>query len=198
MRLTLTLNNLNYLEITMPDIQTEMQKILQAWDKPEVPETTQPTEQPKGKRMFAPSNNVSQDTFNFIRDNAGCARHEVVRLLVQQGHKKSSVSSLIGQMLRQGLVWQGGDGALYPNAKEYAPIKSARTLANQAKKAAEKSFKVKTHKKYKTKEVPVPAGITSLVSDLKAVDRVQEIMNTISLPEAKRLYNSLATYFGTP
>jgi len=201
MRLTLTLNNLNYLEITMPDIQTEMQKILQAWDKPEVTETTQPTEQPKGKRMFAPSNNVSQDTFNFIRDNAGCARHEVVRLLVQQGHKKSSVSSLIGQMLRQGLVWQGGDGALYPNAKEYAPIKSARTLANQAKKAAkeaaEKSFKVKTHKKYKTKEVPVPAGIASLVEEHKTHDEVQHIMNTISLPNAKRLHKALNEYFGS-
>jgi hypothetical protein len=181
----------------MPDIQTEMQKILQAWDKPEVPETTQPTEQPKGKRMFAPSNNVSQDTFNFIRDNAGLPRHDVVRLLVQQGHKKSSVSSLIGQMLRQGLVWQGVDGALYPNAKEYAPIKSARTLANQAKKAAEKSSKLKTSKKYKTKEVPVPAGIASLVEEHKTHDEVQHIMNTISLPNAKRLHKALNEYFGS-
>lgn len=189
----------------MPDIQTEMQKILQAWDQPEVTETPQPTEQPKGKSMFAPSNNVSQDTFNFIRDNAGCARHEVVRLLVQQGHKKSSVSSLIGQMLRQGLVWQGGDGAVYPNAKEYAPIKSARTLANQAKKAAkaaekaaEKSFKVKTPKKYKTKEVPVSAGIAALVEEHTSKDPVQEIMDTISLPNAKRLHKALNEYFGTP
>jgi hypothetical protein len=178
--------------MTMPDIQTEMQKILQAWDQPETTETTKET------TVFKPTNNVTKATFNFIRDNSGCARHDAIRLLVQKGHKKSSVSSLIGQMLRQGLIWQGGDGALYPNAKEYAPIKSARTLANQAKKAAEKSSKLKTSKKYKTKEVPVPAGITSLVSDLKAIDRVQEIMNTISLPEAKRLYNSLATYFGTP
>jgi hypothetical protein len=181
----------------MPDIQTEMQKILQAWDKPEVTETTQPTEQPKGKRMFAPSNNVSQDTFNFIRDNSGCTRTDTVRLLVMKGHKKSSVSSLIGQMLRQGLIWKDGDNLLRPNAKEYAPIKSARTLANQAKKAAEKSSKLKTSKKYKTKPVPVPAGIASLVEEHKTHDEVQHIMNTISLPNAKRLHKALNEYFGS-
>ena len=177
----------------MPDIQTEMQKILQAWDQPE---TTQPTEQPKGPKLFAPTNNVTKSTFEAVRDNPGLPKKEYIRRLEVLGYKKASTSSLLSQMVRQGHVWVGSDGALHPNGKEYTPIKSAKTVANR-----EKKLKVKTSaptKKYKTKEVPVPAGITSLVSDLKAVDRVQEIMNTISLPEAKRLYNSLATYFSTP
>lgn len=172
----------------MPDIQTEMQKILQSWDQPET------TEKPKGPKLFAPTNNVSQKTFNFIRDNSGCTRHDAVRVLVNQGHKKSSVSSLIGQMLRQGHIYKDSDGLLRPNGKDYTPLKSAKTIINREKKA--KAPKV--HKKYKVKEVPVPSGIAALVEEHKPKDRVQEIMNTISLPEAKRLYNSLATYFGTP
>jgi hypothetical protein len=177
----------------MPDIQTEMQKLLKTWEEP-YPQT----EQPKGPKLFAPTNNVSQQTFNFIRDNAGCARTYVIRTLVNQGHKKSSVSSLVGQMLRQGHIYTGSDGTLYANGKEYMPIKSAKTIANR-----EKKLKVKTStptKKYKTKEVPVPAGIASLVEEHKERverDEVKHIMNTISLPDAKRLYNSLATYFNT-
>ena len=143
--------------------------------------------------MFAPSNNVSQDTFNFIRDNSGCTRTDTVRLLVMKGHKKSSVSSLIGQMLRQGLIWKDGDNLLRPNAKEYAPIKSARTLANQAKK----SSKLRTSTKHKTNEVPVPAVIAVPVVEHKGHDEVQQIMNTISLPNAKRLHKALNEYFGS-
>ena len=173
----------------MPDIQTEMQKILQTWEQPET--TKQPTE--KKRHMFTPTNNVSQDTFNYIRDNSGCTRKDAIRILVQQGHKKASVSSLIGQMLRQGHIWRDSDGLLRPNGKEYTPIKSARTIANREKKVKvakpAKTFKVKTSE---------PKGITALVATPVTSDRVQEIMNTISLPEAKRLYNSLATYFGTP
>lgn len=168
----------------MPDIQTEMKKILQAWDQPETPQ------QHQGPKLFKPTNNVSQQTFNFVRDNAGCTRKDAIRLLTNQGHKKSSVSSLIGQMLRQGHIWRDSDGLLRPNGKEYTPIKSARTIINREKKAKvvkpAKTFKVKTSEPAKV-EVSAPT-----------TDRVQEIMNTISLPEAKRLYNSLATYFGIP
>lgn len=171
----------------MPDIQTEMQKILRTWDQPE------PPQQHQGPKLFEPTNNVTKATFNFIRDNSGCARKDAIRLLVQQGHKKSSVASLIGQMLRQGHIWRDSDGLLRPNGKEYTPIKSARTMANREKKAKvvkpAKTFNVKTSE---TK------GITSLVATPVTNDRVQEIMDSISLFDAKRLYCILGTYFGTP
>lgn len=190
----------------MPDIQTEMKKVMQAWEQPyPLVEPPKPTEQPteKKRHMFTPINNVSQDTFNYIRDNAGCPRKEAVEALVKKGHKKSSVSSLIGQMLRQGHIWRDSDKLLRANAKEYTPLKSAKTLINREKKAKvakpAKTFKVKTSE---------PKGIAALVAEHKndvkveiepiMHDRVQQIMNTISLPEAKRLYNSLATYFNVP
>jgi len=168
----------------MPDIQTEMQKILHSWDEPKTIETT---EQPKGPKLFAPTNNVSKKTFNFVRDNSGCTRNDAIRVLVQQGHKKSSVSSLLGQMVRQGHIYKDSDGLLRPNGKEYSPIKSAKTTAKrEAKVKNSKTSKLRTS----------TAGITALVEEQNPPDHVQEIVNNISLFDAKRLYSILATYFG--
>ena len=170
----------------MPDLKTEMQKILHAWEQPET------IEQPKETSMFKPTNNVTKATFNFIRDNSGCARTDAIRLLVSQGHKKSSVSSLIGQMLRQGHIYKDSDGLLRPNGKEYTPIKSSKTIAKREKNVA-KTSKVRTSK-------AEAKGIDALVTEptKQERDEVQHIMNNISLFDAKRLYSILCTYFGTP
>ena len=174
----------------MPDIQTEMQKILQAWDQPETTETTKET------TVFKPTNNVTQATFNFIRDNSGCARNDAIRILVAQGHKKSSVSSLIGQMLRQGHIWKDSDGLLRPNGKEYTPIKSSKTIAKREAKAAKpKTFKLKTS----------PKGLAALVNEPIAEafkhqpdirTSIDVIMDTVSLNDAHELYRRLHLYFG--
>jgi len=175
----------------MPDIQTEMQKILQAWEQPETIEETKET------TMFKPTTNTSRATFEAVRDNRGCPPIEYVRILTAQGHKASSVSSLLGQMVRQGTVWKDSTGGLHPNHTEYTPLKTAKKFPKQPKKTK----KVLTVKTSKPTEVSAPAtqslGLAALATPSKG-DRVQEIMNSISLPEAKRLYNSLATYFGTP
>jgi len=160
----------------MPDLKTEMQKILHAWEQPET------IEQPKETTMFKPTNNVTQSTFNFIRDNSGCSRNDAIRILVQQGHKKSSVSSLIGQMLRQGHIYKDSDGLLRPNAKEYTPIKSAKTAAKQEAK-----------------------GLAALVNEpiTEAFEHrpdirtsIDIIMDTVSLNDAHELYRRLHLYFG--
>jgi len=169
----------------MPDIQTEMQKILQAWEQPETTETIKET------TVFAPTTNTSRATFEAVRDNPGLPPKEYIRMLDAKGHKPSSTSSLLGQMVRQGVVWKDSSGFLRPNQNEYKPLKAAKKLPKKVKAA--KSNKVIT-----STPVVEPKGITSLVATPVKSDRVQEIMNTISLPEAKRLYNSLATYFGTP
>jgi hypothetical protein len=177
----------------MPDLKTEMQKILHAWEQPETIEETKET------TMFKPTNNVTQSTFNFIRDNSGCARNDAIRILVQQGHKKSSVSSLIGQMLRQGHIYKDSDGLLRPNAKEYTPIKSAKTIAKrEAKVKKAKSYKVITSKQE-------AKGLAALVNEpmAEAFDHrpdirtsIDVIMDTVSLNDAHELYRRLHLYFG--
>jgi hypothetical protein len=174
----------------MPDIRTEMQKILQAWDQPETTETTKET------TVFKPTNNVTKATFNFIRDNSGCARNDAIRLLVSQGHKKSSVSSLIGQMLRQGHIYKDSDGLLRPNGKEYTPIKSSKTIANREAKAKKpKSYKVITSSKGLAALVNEPIAETfNHQPDIRT--SIDVIMDTVSLNDAHELYRRLHLYFG--
>ena len=170
----------------MPDLKTEMQKILHAWEQPET------IEQPKETTMFKSTNNVTQATFNFVRDNSGCARHDAIRILVLQGHKKSSVSSLIGQMLRQGHIYKDSDGLLRPNGKEYTPIKSSKTIAKrEAKVKKPKTFKLKT-------STPEARGIDALET-LRKLDLrpdYERFLDGISLSDAHALYRKLHQYFG--
>jgi hypothetical protein len=178
----------------MPDLKTEMQKVLEAW---ETPEPTETIEQPKGKKLFKPTNNVSQETFNFIRDNAGCARGYAITQLTNKGHKKSSVSSLVGQMIRQGHITKNNYGMLYANGTEYTPIKSAKTAAKrEAKVKKVKSYKVITPKA-ETK------GIDTLVAEHAEVMRkldlrpsYERFLDDISLSDAHALYCKLHQYFG--
>lgn len=169
----------------MPDIQTEMQKILQAWEQPETTETTKET------TVFKPTTNTSRATFEAVRDNPGLPPKEYIRILDAKGHKPSSTSSLLGQMVRQGVVWKDSSGFLRPNQDEYKPLKAAKKLHKKVK--VDKTFKVKT-----PEPVVAPKGITSLVEERKGRDEVQHIMDTISLPDAKRLHKALNEYFGTP
>ncbi len=179
----------------MPDLHTEMQKILQAWEQPET------TEQPKETTMFTPTNNVTKDTFNFVRDNAGSTRVHVIQKLVQSGHKKSSVTSLIGQMLRQGHITKNNYGMLYPNGDEYTPIKSAKTMAKQEAKVK----KPKTSKVRTSEPIQESLGLAALVNEpmAKAFEHrpdirtsIDVIMDTVSLNDAHELYRRLHLYFG--
>ena len=175
----------------MPDLHTEMQKILHAWEQPET------TEQPKETTVFKPTNNVSQQTFNFVRDNAGCTRAHAIQKLVQSGHKKSSVTSLIGQMLRQGHITKNNYGMLYPNGDEYRPIKAAKAVAKQEAKAKKpKTFKLKTSKT--TEPSQESLGLAALALDHKPDIRtsIDVIMDTVSLNDAHELYRRLHLYFG--
>jgi len=174
----------------MPDLKTEMQKILHAWEQPETTETTKET------TVFKPTNNVTQATFNFVRDNSGCARNDAIRILVAQGHKKSSVSSLLGQMLRQGHIYKDSDGLLRPNGKEYTPIKSSKTIAKrEAKVKKPKTSKVRTSI---TNEPSAESlGLAALVLDHTPIrTSIDVIMDTVSLNDAHELYRRLHLYFG--
>ena len=179
----------------MPDLQTAMQKILQSWEQPET------TEQPKETTVFKPTNNVSKDTFNFVRDNAGCTQIHAIQKLVQQGHKKSSVGSLIGQMLRQGHITKNNYGMLYPNGTEYKPLKTAKTIANQENKVK----KPKTSKVRTSKPSQESLGLAALINEpiARAFEHrpdirtsIDVIMDTVSLNDAHELYRRLHLYFG--
>ena len=180
----------------MPDIQTEMQKILQAWEQPETTETTKET------TVFKPTNNVTRSTFESVRDNPGLPKKEYIRKLEALGFKKASTSSLLSQMVRQGQIWVGSDGAMRPNAKEYTPIKSSKTIAKREAKAKKpKSYKVITSKPSQEAldaAAEAMGGINMLVDHNHTPIRtsIDVIMDTVSLNDAHELYRRLHLYFG--
>jgi hypothetical protein len=172
--------------MTMPDLQTAMQKILQSWEQPETTETTT-TETTKETTVFKPTTNTSRECFEIVRDNPGNSKKECIRLLGLKGFKPSSTSSLLSQMTRQGLIWRDSSGGLHPNAKEYSPLKAVKVF--KAKKASP----AKTSKLRTSEPVVEPKRE---VINVPVRTNIEVILDTITLSEAHELYSKLHKYFG--
>ena len=128
----------------MPDIQTAFKsaltKTLTEWDDDEgtsvpVPSSKQPvslssvTTQgiPMAKKTFNVTNNVSRVTFEYIKNNPGSTRKEIIEALEHQGFAGGSTSSLIAQMRRNNMVHETNN-AYYADIPEYRPIKSLKAM----------------------------------------------------------------------
>jgi hypothetical protein len=103
----------------MPDLKSELNKVLNEWNTPEA--------QPATKPYFTVSNNVCRITFDYVRDNPGKTRKEIAVALEKQGYKSSSVTSLLGQMAKQGLV-RDSTGLLYVTTSAYTPLKASKKM----------------------------------------------------------------------
>ncbi len=130
----------------MPDMQTALKtalsNTLREWDDDgeESPQTSSTISTTINNSVSAPSqtmtkdhtmlnlhkitNNVSRVTFNYVRDNPGSTRLEIIRELGHQGFGKGSVSSLLAQMRRSKMI-HDTNGLWYADVKEYEPIKNA-------------------------------------------------------------------------
>ena len=123
----------------MPDIQTAfktaLSRTLQEWDSDGelVPETTinnsvsAPSQGTPMKKTFGITNNISRVTFDYIRDNPGSTRKEIIQALEHQGFAGGSTSSLIAQMRRNNMIHETNN-AYYADIPEYRPIKSLKAL----------------------------------------------------------------------
>jgi hypothetical protein len=126
----------------MPDIQTAfkqaLSKTLQEWDDdgdtPSVQpvsasflQPTQPTKELPVKKTFNVTNNISRVTFDYIKNNPGSTRKEIIEALAHQGFAGGSTSSLIAQMRRNNMIHETNN-AYYADIPEYRPIKSLKAL----------------------------------------------------------------------
>ena len=128
----------------MPDIQTAFKsaltRTLTEWDDDEgtsvpVPSSAQPvsissvTTQgiPMAKKTFNVTNNISRVTFDYIKNNPGSTRKEIIQALEHQGFAGGSTSSLIAQMRRNQMVHETNN-LYYADIPEYRPIKSLKAL----------------------------------------------------------------------
>jgi flagellar basal body P-ring protein FlgI len=119
----------------MPDIATALRQALDDWEPPTTPAAPAPA-----KPYFTVTNNVTRVTFDYVRDNPGKTRVEVAAALEKMGYKPGSVSSLLGQMIQQGMVRES-TSLLYVTVNEYTPIKSSKIRKAMATKPQEQQRK---------------------------------------------------------
>jgi hypothetical protein len=128
----------------MPDMQTALKTALrttlQQWDddgeiSPQTPtiNTTvnnsvpTPSQGIPVKKTFGITNNISRVTFDYIKNNPGSTRKEIIQALEHQGYAGGSTSSLVAQMRRNKMIHETNN-AYYADIPEYRPIKSLKAL----------------------------------------------------------------------
>lgn len=210
-------------EKTMPDIKTALHAVLNEWDKDEasLSKPSQPQAEPaKQRHYFQPTVGVSQISFNYVRDNPYTTAVQAVKALEQQGFKKSSLTSLYTQMVRQGHLSKDKDGKLTALIPEYQPLKATATLRNLGVLMRKKLTKMAKNAPIKADPPPlrptklnidiraikqqngVQAGIATLTQPMmQQVQQVQpltakQVLETLSIKEAHMLYRELQTMFG--
>ena len=183
----------------MPDIKSALEKALNEWEP-----TPAPAPEPApAKAYFTVTNNVCRVTFEYVRDNPGKTRVEVAKALEAQGYKSGSVSSLLGQMLKQGMMRESAH-LLYVTTNEYAPLKSSKALKVAQEKAQQTTRKKVVLISKRTGEVipPASAGIAALPTTREAAPQInsawdaETLLNNLSIKQARALYDELRKIFG--
>lgn len=158
----------------MPDLKTEMAKVIDEWNKPETTMTT-----PHQKI----TNNVTRATFNKIAENPGATRADVVAMLSADGYKLSSTTSLLTQMLARGNI-RSLNGKLFTNQNEYKPMERITPIKRRAKKDT-------------PPDVPeVDFGNTEPAPQINAAWDADTLLNNLSIKQARALYDELRKIFG--
>jgi hypothetical protein len=166
----------------MPDIASALRQALDSWEPPAAaPEPT------PAKPYFTVTNNVTRVTFDYVRDNPGKTRKEVATALEVQGFKTSSVTSLLGQMVKQGAMRESAH-LLYVTASEYAPLKSSKKVKEMAAKPQEQQRKVVTI----TRRAAPVAEPTPVAKEWNVTDQ----LNRMSIVQARLMYDALRKIFG--
>jgi len=120
---------------------------------------------------------VSETFFNIIRDNPGSTRAALVELARKAGIKDASSSSLIVQFVKRGIIRAQKDGSV----STYTAVGNhyVKGYVRQAKPAA----------KATPKPTPVP-------DNAKFSATVPQLLDTLSIVQARELYDALKKIFG--
>ena len=185
----------------MPDLQTALQSALNQWEEPKeqtVQTQTALTQAATPKHYFSVTNNVSRVTFDYVRDNPGSRCGEVCDALAAQGFKRTSVSSLLGQMVLAKLLRRDDDRKYWAAKPEYEPF-STYTLRKERSKTNPRKLLSQTRamKNYlPKKETPKAEPAQSAPqSEVKVVNSVDELIDTLTVAQARDLFARLKKMF---
>ena len=174
----------------MPDLKSEMSKVLDAWEQDDQ-QTQEKQVQNTLLQIFKPTNNVSRETFNYIRDNPNKNSGEIRAELAKRGFNAGSVGSLITQYVKQGFAKRDDNGRYATIVPEYTPLKSTKKFRSEGKR---------TNKIVQIKSKSPSAGIAALKVDttpkVKPSWDVDTVLDTMSIVQARTLYDALKKIFG--
>ncbi len=183
--------------------QAALTQIIDAWedDEPIPQPEAQPQPQEKQTMKTPPSritNNVSRDTFDFIRANPGLTRNEICEQLVAQGHKHSSVTSLVSQLHRTSQIERRGD-KFYAIMTEYTPINQVamRRKLKQQKAVTKQVSTMPLPPLTLPDPAPHPAALAHAHAPAVISNEVEHILNTLPIKQARALYDELHKVFGS-
>jgi hypothetical protein len=210
----------------MPDIQTAfkaaLSKTLADWDdegeSPPVQPVSasflrpiKPTQEITMKKPFGITNNISRVTFDYIKNNPGSTRKEIIEALEHQGFNAGSTSSLIAQMRRNKMIHETNN-LYYADIAEYRPIKSLKALKKidapiaPAKRKYEKKavtgIGALLREKLENMDTPTasePLLHTTQAKRMVSLVRVktpEDILKDMTVYQAHDLYRHLKEMFG--
>lgn len=173
----------------MPDIQTAMTNALSKQSSNEMthinnllttwadePPTTMTT--PTDKRV---TNNVSRVLFNYVLDNPGRLKKQIVHTLDSKGFKAASTTSLLSQFVRCGLV-RIEDGKLYAAAPAYNPLYKQIAKAKKPRRVA--------------KSLPKTIAAHAAPMPIEGAFDTKRMIASLSVYQARDLYTELREMFG--
>ena len=155
--------------------------------------------QAQPKPYFTVTSNVTRVTFDYVRDNAPKTNGEICDALEAQGFKRTSVSSLLSQMVIVGLLKRDDFGKYWPLAPEY---RSFSINAYRKARAAGKSSKMRkpvaqtrAMKNYLPKQEAKEEPQTVTLQEVKICNSVEDLLNTLTVAQARELFDRLKKMF---
>ena len=162
----------------MPDIKTALSTALSEWEQDDKQQENQMKQQP----FFSVTNNVTRATFDYVKNNPASASGEVSRALAQRGYKPSSIGSLLTQFVKKGLCTRDAQNRYSVAVPEYVPMKASKHVKQVIQKA----------------KATRGEGIAALSAQptQRLVWDVETVLNTMSIVQARAMYDALKKIFG--
>jgi len=163
----------------MPDMQTALTNVLNSWNQPQSkakPVNTLQSTKHAHLIKFAPTNNVTRATFDYIHANPGTTAVDATKALVAQGFNAGSISSILSQLVAHGQIKREADRKLFTVVKEYVPLKRHIKMP-RAKKVS------------KTSKQDAPQAVAP-------VPKQTDLLATMNIKDARALYDELKQIFG--
>lgn len=153
-------------------------------------------EAPPERKPFQIGNNLNRTLF----EQAQCyptTRKNLTDRMVAMGFGMPSVSSILGQMIKQGILQADDEGVLHVTVAQYTPLKSSKTFKNMQKKqaAVPPRKKITFVRKGKGEERPVSSSPVP-VAQPEGISYAQAVLRSVSLLQARELYDELKKIFG--